>query len=481
MKNLSFILLIILTFSFCSKNEDIEKDDLQIEKNTIDSIQSFGGDRRVKFRVWLNNPDIYKLYVLWNNRKDSIVVFAPSSGTPDYLEVIIEDKNNTLADKNNLFILYTSDKDGRKSTEHWTQSRVYGNQYKSSLTNRRIKETVKTGKNELTITFWNSNKSDELGVEIYYINILGKAETNFILSEELTNPVILEEITIDGSFKYRTVFKPEAEALDIFYSEIEPLHIQDYSYLDFEEATTKDEFVQGVKNGSLYDNFRLHEYYLFIYANGILPSIDENRFSKGNRSVKSTIENNTTGTYSRSELKVVNQFKFNEERCFAFDLYIDDTFRAGNPGNSGGWIIFSQFWQDARTMPPISLEIEKGSTANLRYHVVIKNDDTGPVASEPHEEGIRFSNYIDRNRWTRFAIRLKASPEGGSLFELFQNGEKVFTGAIDKIAYSLPYDQRLEWRVGLYRSGNVYGVHTIWYDEIRYGKTLEEVDHLRKP
>jgi hypothetical protein len=186
---------------------------------------------------------------------------------------------------------------------------------------------------------------------------------------------------------------------------------------------------------------------------------------------------NNTGTYSRSEIEIVKAFDLNQELCFAFDVYVDLNFKAGTGpvGGSGGWIIFSQFWQDARTMPPITLEIKQGSTKNLEYMVSLKNEETGPVASQTTDRGFRHTGPLERKRWTRFAMRLKASPAGGSVFELYQNGEKVYSSNVDKIAYGEPYDQRLEWRCGLYRSGNVYGRHELWFDEIRYGPTLQDV------
>ncbi len=484
-----FTFLTLLTLTFCSKDEGTGEDLLPTQNNTIKDIRSFGGNKRLKFHVWFSTPDAKWLHVLWNNRTDSVVVSVPQLGDDDYLEVMIQDNNNVLTDKNNQFFLYTYDKNGRKSTEKRVQAKVYGAQYRNSLTNKQVKEVVKSGDEELTLAFWKSNVPGETGAEVFYTNTAGEDAFSTFFSEDLESGVTIDGVDVDKSFQYRTIYKPEPEALDLFYSDSAPLLIQDYYYIDLEQANTVDEFVSGVKNGSLYDTYRRREFYLLRANDGVLPMISDEYASKGEKSLKAHINPNTTGTSARSELKIVNDIYFDEERCFAFDVYIDNDFKAGNgnpnnPSDVGGWVIFTQFHQDSRGMPPITLEVEKGSTSNLRYQLFVKNDDTGILAStETRNAGIRYRGNLDRNRWTRFAIRFKASPYGGSLFELYQNGEKMYTGDVDvdKIAFGEPYNPRMEWRVGLYRSSNISHSLTMWFDEVRYGKTLDEVDYKRKP
>lgn len=477
-----FILSFVLLFPLCSDKEDIPGNVPGEKIEGIDSLKSFSGRERVLLQYWISDERVKHLHILWNRGQDSVVVAVPEHDPSDPLEVMIGDGNGIISEGVQVFQFYGVDSGGKRSDSHNTYITIHGDKYESSLQNRLLKEVKRSGDNKLTI-YWEKSRKDEIGIEIRYIDISGESKDLFLASETLNDSLVLEEVDFCGYFHYSTSFNPDMKSLDIFHAGTQYFDIPGHVCLDFEEATIMEEFVQGVKNGSLFDEYRNREFYLFKYGNGNLPKIDEERFSSGKRSLLCAIENNTTGTYSRSELEIVKEFPLNKEVCFGFSMYVDNSFKAGtgSVGGTGGWIIFSQFWQDSRTMPPISFEIKQGSTNHLEYMLSIKNDESGPIASETDDRGIRFSNYLDRNSWTRFALRLNASPKGGSIFELYQNGVKVYSSTVDKIGYSEPYDQRLEWRCGLYRSGNVYGLHQVWFDDIRHGETLRDVDYLKVP
>ncbi len=463
-------------FSACSKEEDSINDNINESERIgeVDSVQYFGGREKLLIHCWVTESRAKSLHAVWNEGRDSIVVSISEHNNSKPIDILIGSGNGSISEGNHVFLLHLVDKDGNRSKGLKSYVKVYGDKYESSLRNRDIEKAVKSEDNQITIT-WGRNVFHEIGVEVIYKDISGKSKEIYIPSAELKDPSILKDVDVNGSFKYRTLFNPGAEALDTFHAEYQFFNLYGFIYLDFEDASTTEEFEQGVRNGSLFDIYRGREFYLFKYGNGLLPSVVDNRSSKGEKALFCTIEQNTIGASSRSELKILDPLILNEEIFLGFDMYVDDNLKAGPIGGKGGWIIFSQIWQDARTMPPITLEIKQGSTANLEYQISLKNDDTGPIASESDDWGVRFSRSLARNNWTRFVIHLKASPKGESFFEFYQNGEKVFTSTVDKIAYNLPYDQRLEWRLGLYRSGNVYGTQEVWFDEVKVGRTLEDV------
>lgn len=258
-------------------------------------------------------------------------------------------------------------------------------------------------------------------------------------------------------------FTTEIEQSDVSKKKIPFSNVD--RYVDLENASI------SVSNRILYDNGG--EYPLRVYgADYELPTI-EGRYYMGTRGLMCTINANSDGLYDRSEIEVKTGLPLNAERKCSFAMYVDGSFVAGNNGPiSSNWLIFSQFWQYNPAMPPIAMEIVPGSTANLKYHLILRNDVTGSIAATaPNPYPVRFVGNLARKVWTKFDLHFKACPNGGSFFHLYQNDVLVYS-TYGQIGYStnLTDRQHLDWRCGIYRTGGVsWPLQHIWFDEMKYG------------
>src|SRR5690606_38343569 len=221
---------------------------------------------------------------------------------------------------------------------------------------------------------------------------------------------------------------------------------------------------------------------------GILPSI-EGRYSLGSRGLMATIAANSAGQTSRSELGVKN-ILLNAERCIGFDVYFDGSFMQGPfRYDFSNWCIFTQFWQDPNGAPPITLEIMPDTIPGswnkapvLGYKLTVRNDVlTSTPTPATRASSIRYIGTMARKRWHRFAMKIYAAPAGGAYLELYQNGvlKKRVTGLIGYTPNTTVHDY-LYWKVGLYQTGSVsWPLQHAWFDEIKYGRTLGDVDYDR--
>jgi len=215
------VLLCLAAFSSCRKGDEYKKffgDGELIYASRVDKVIVRPGNRRMLLSTILSNdPLVKKIKVSWNQGQDSLVQNIVRTPGNDTLNLMIDNLNEGGYN----FVFHTYDNENRPSVALNVSGIVYGESYTSALLNRRIK-ALKYGPNENTLHFsWASPNLDEIGVELQYRHKDGGMRTKIFLPN--SKDTTLYDFDANTNFKYRTLFKPDSNAVDIFsvnYKEI---------------------------------------------------------------------------------------------------------------------------------------------------------------------------------------------------------------------------------------------------------------------
>ncbi len=176
-----------------------------------DSVKVYGGRNRVE--VYWNkqsDPRAKTATVFWENKtKHQDVTLDRTKPT----SVIVDN----LLQGSCVFEIYTYDSYGNKSIVVEALGNVYGEVYELSLANRKI-DNVKKASGKLTVTFEKSVDSTLVATQIV-APLSGGGEQAYTVSS--SEEVVVIENYSAASFKYRSVYRPEPKAIDLFYSKYE--------------------------------------------------------------------------------------------------------------------------------------------------------------------------------------------------------------------------------------------------------------------
>ncbi|WP_106830328.1 DUF4998 domain-containing protein [Parabacteroides pacaensis] len=181
----------------------------------VDSIHAYSGRERVLVSYWVTDPRVKKLIVYWNQKADSVIVPVTPHHPSDSLTVMIGEGETKIKEGDHTFFFYSYDERGHRSVKYETLLNVYGDRYQATLSNRSIKK-VNCRENTLILEWGGSNSNNEIGIEILYTDKEGKTKTFFAETALLAQAIVLENVDITKEVKYRTLFKPNPQALDTF-------------------------------------------------------------------------------------------------------------------------------------------------------------------------------------------------------------------------------------------------------------------------
>lgn len=230
MKNIMKIFIFIFfsssLFWSCEKLEDIRGEFLE-EGNIVyavkpDTVQVFGGRNRVKIKYLLfNAAKVNKCVVEWQNGTE-VREFDISPSLPlDSVEIMLDG----LEEKSYLFKVYNLDSEGNRSIKIQATGTTYGDIYQSSLINRPVKSILGGNLVDSVAISWGQAPQGYAGIEISYNNADGEAVTRTIPhGEEMT---VLRNWEPLGVMSYKTIFKPEVNAVDTFLTESETVQLPD--------------------------------------------------------------------------------------------------------------------------------------------------------------------------------------------------------------------------------------------------------------
>ena len=185
-----------------------------------DSLKAYPGNNRIRLQ-WLliADPKIIKNKIYWNNKADSLEIAVNRSAGIDTIEAML----NPMSEGTYTFEVYTFDKKGNRSVKTDIIANVYGYNYNITLVNRAVKSTKMNATADTAVVDFYKTSIQHIGIDLRYKNQLGDSVNVFV-------PVTADRFKLPGfvpgeSFIYRSLYKPEENAIDTFYSEFESMQV----------------------------------------------------------------------------------------------------------------------------------------------------------------------------------------------------------------------------------------------------------------
>ena len=208
--NIVWLFLLSSVFIGC-KREDAYKDFVKDGSITYPGkpleLKAQAGKNRAKLTWVVLDTKVTKFVVYWNNKQDSLVVAAKSSGeSADTLNVIV----NNLPESDYLFEVYSFDAKGNRSIKEEAQAKVYGDVYIQSLLNRSLKSS--SSLSGIANLIWYGAEQTEAGVEVNYTDNTGKFRKVMVTKTDTLTT--LTDYKNGTQFSYRTLFLPDSSAFD---------------------------------------------------------------------------------------------------------------------------------------------------------------------------------------------------------------------------------------------------------------------------
>jgi len=221
MKKILIITLAIMAFYNCSEMNDLHQQYLdegeKIYPAKPDSLISFSGHNRLKLQWFIQSDlSIDKARVFWNDKADSLdIAITVTPGVRDTIGAVVEN----LPEGGYVFEVVNLDSYGNKSIPVVRSGKSLGEIYLSSLNNRQILSYKKTS-NNITFTMSSSDPADYIYSEfLYYDSNNVEVATALTLDNLQTIKISLDDIDITKNIRYRSVYQPFDNAIDLFYTD----------------------------------------------------------------------------------------------------------------------------------------------------------------------------------------------------------------------------------------------------------------------
>lgn len=217
MKNIKYIyfslVVAVCSFFSCSKMDDTYMDFARNGEITYtkkaDSVAVYPGNGRVKISFVGLGPKVSKVKVYWNHKAASLEV--PVLSTDGRLDVLVPD----LAEGAYSFDIFTFDKSGNTSVPQTVTGNVYGESFQGTLRVRNIEgSNISKGVGAVD---WFSSPAGAISTQVKYTDNAGVEQVVYAPASE--NITSLPKFKSGRSITYRTLFLPEANAIDTFYTE----------------------------------------------------------------------------------------------------------------------------------------------------------------------------------------------------------------------------------------------------------------------
>lgn len=236
-----FSYLCILTVAAsCDKYTDIHQEYIRggeiIYAVKPDSVVFYAGKERLKMRLWMvNGQNIKEAVIAWNGGQDSLVLPLKLQMGLDSIDLTLND----LEEKSYSFNIYSMDNFGHRSLVYTAFGTTYGNNFAATLQNRRIKSMSLT-ETEGSIE-WYAPAEGMILNELRFINRRGTDTTVRFPADAFTFAIDAPGGT---EFQYRSLYIPEAEAIDTFPSPWATAKLPDFYSInraDWQALSVSDE------------------------------------------------------------------------------------------------------------------------------------------------------------------------------------------------------------------------------------------------
>lgn len=176
-----------------------------------DSVKAYPGKNRILLTWPIGvDPKVSKARVFWNGREDSTEYNIDRGLGIDTAKVWLND----MSEGSYSFDVITYDNKGHSSVKVNVQSNVYGENYNSSIVNRKVKTAVY--KNSAAVIDWYNGVTDAIAVEVSYTDNQGAVQKVLVSTAE--KQTTLPNYKNASEISFRTLFLPEVSALDTFYT-----------------------------------------------------------------------------------------------------------------------------------------------------------------------------------------------------------------------------------------------------------------------
>lgn len=168
---------------------------------------TYPGNKRVKV-AWLKgtDPRAVTAKIFWNNYTDSVELAIPEDkDTVSYIIAPIDE--NTYS-----FMIHTYDNEGNKSIPIEVSGTVYGDKYRSLLTNRLLKSTYYDGR-DLRLN-WGDAAKTEVGILVNWKDVDGNLKTTEVDPKE--TETWLPSFDLKTPVTYSSTHLPDSLAIDVF-------------------------------------------------------------------------------------------------------------------------------------------------------------------------------------------------------------------------------------------------------------------------
>lgn len=218
MKKLIYLILII-SCAACSKQNATYYDFIRGGAITYtgkaDSVKAFGGrDRMLLSWLLTSDQNIRYCKVFWNFGGDSLTLPVVKTAWTDTIRTYIDH----LPEGTYNFTVYTYDSVGHHSVGSQAIGNAYGEIFMSTLHNKPVRALTKTG-NTLTV-IWVGKDAKCLGTQWNFTGTDAQAHTYVAPQRDTT---IITGVDMKSPVSYRSLFVPEANAIDTFYTDYKTL------------------------------------------------------------------------------------------------------------------------------------------------------------------------------------------------------------------------------------------------------------------
>jgi hypothetical protein len=210
----------LLAMASCSKMDthykDFIKDGATIYTGKADSLKAGGGDGRVVLSwILFSDQNITGCRVLWNFGADSLIVPVKRSIHPDTIKLPI-----ALTEGAYNFTVYTFDNKGNSSVGAEAIGNSYGAGFRSSIFPRTIRAVDKQAAAGVINITWVGREEKCIGTEWKFTDKDSQPKKYFSPLGETT---VLTGCEVSLPVSYRSVYLPEKNAVDTFYTEYKSL------------------------------------------------------------------------------------------------------------------------------------------------------------------------------------------------------------------------------------------------------------------
>ncbi len=212
-----WILLIATSCSKWDDYKDFTKDGEIVYTGKLDSVTVYPGKLRVRIRGILPaDPNIVKCIISWNSKGDSVTFPIDKGG-----EKMVFDQTFQVEEGVQNFKIQTFDAEGNSSIPVYVTGTIYGSRYESGLNNRPIvKRRLFAGDGTLTLDFGEMN----LSTGVFATEIKYRDDNNQLDSVRIpidSSEVEIKNYKVGSNFQYHTLFLPDSNAIDTFFSPLE--------------------------------------------------------------------------------------------------------------------------------------------------------------------------------------------------------------------------------------------------------------------